>query len=66
MRTGLAASTVTPGRTAPDVSRAIPDSVACAYATTGASTNSASAVRVLTILRIANLHPKLPLLLEQP
>ncbi|MNC89461.1 hypothetical protein D3C83_54000 [compost metagenome] len=37
---GLVASTVTPGSTAPDVSRAIPVMVACAHAAVGRSINT--------------------------
>src|SRR5882672_11759938 len=37
IKTGLAASTVTPGSTAPDVSRTTPVMAACAYAAAGNS-----------------------------
>ena len=37
IRTGLAASTVTPGSTPPDVSRTTPVMAACAYAAAGSS-----------------------------
>jgi hypothetical protein len=40
MRTGLAASTVTPGRTAPDASLTTPAIDACAYAEAGRTTSA--------------------------
>ena len=43
MRTGLEASTVAPGSTAPDVSLTRPASVACANAANGTLTTIASA-----------------------
>src|SRR5688572_6446250 len=46
---GLAASTVTPGRTAPDASLTVPAMDAWAYAAAGANTTNASAIaRFLT------------------
>src|SRR5262249_44684473 len=48
MRTGLAASTVTPGRTAPDVSFTTPAMVLCADATAGASVSSARPIQIRT------------------
>jgi hypothetical protein len=52
MRTLLAASTVTPGRTAPDVSRAAPASDARAYATAG---NRNERERLLICLRYIHI-----------
>src|SRR5688572_12634127 len=46
MSAGLAASTVTPGRTAPDVSRTTPAMDACACAATGTSTRQAIVNRI--------------------
>src|SRR5688572_33427893 len=43
---GLAASTVTPGSTAPDVSLTTPPMEACAYAAPGTSTRQAIANRI--------------------
>ena len=45
MSTGLDASTVTPGRTAPDESRTTPVMEACANATAGTSRRSANAAK---------------------
>src|SRR5262245_45668229 len=46
IRAGLAASTVTPGRTAPDVSLTTAEMDAWAYAAAGASTRQAIANRI--------------------
>src|SRR4029450_6524079 len=43
---GLEASTVTPGRTAPDASLTTPASVACAYPDEGRTTNQATTNRI--------------------
>ena len=48
---GLDASTVTPGRTAPDESLTTPAMVACANATRGRTSTAASTTRALTELR---------------
>ena len=42
IRAGLLASTVTPGRTAPEVSRTVPVMVACAYASVGSRTKAST------------------------
>ena len=52
MSTGLLASTVTPGSTAPDVSFTVPVIVACANAMVGTSTASATTCTTLTNARI--------------
>src|SRR5688500_9634155 len=57
MRTGLAASTVTPGSTPPDVSRTTPAIEACADATEGVSNASASTPSALANPRIACSFP---------
>src|SRR5215467_4364996 len=48
MRTGLAASTVTPGRTAPNVSFTTPAIVLCADATAGTSVSNARPMPIRT------------------
>src|SRR5262245_5210905 len=53
IRTGLAASTVTPGRTAPDESRTMPAIEACANAADGTATAHASTTSALVNPRIA-------------
>ena len=53
MRTGLAASTVTPGSTAPDASFTTPAMDACAYTTDGTRIANRIPVSTLTNLRIA-------------
>src|SRR5687767_6544576 len=52
MRAGLDASTVTPGSTAPDVSRTSPAMAACAHETVGKHRTIARNERVLTARRI--------------
>src|ERR1044071_5776392 len=52
INTGLAASTVTPGSTAPEVSFTTPVMEACAIAAAGTSTAATSPARILPILRI--------------
>src|ERR671923_211944 len=52
MSAGLDASTVTPGRTAPDVSRTVPVMVACANANAGAQANANWINRIRTNPRI--------------
>ena len=47
MRAGLAASTVTPGSTAPDESLTVPAITACAKAAVGMRTMQASSAKVL-------------------
>src|SRR6186713_3377214 len=51
IKTGLAASTVTPGRTAPEVSFTMPLIVACAKAATGNTASSRSAAAPLISTR---------------
>src|SRR5437016_2219528 len=55
MSAGLAASTVTPGSTAPDESLTVPAITACAEAAVGMSAIHASNVRILTTTRITHL-----------
>src|SRR2546423_13749199 len=55
MRTGLAASTLTPGRTAADASRITPAIVAWANTTLGSSTIPASAATTFTTRCISDL-----------
>ena len=55
MSAGLAASTVTPGRTAPELSRTTPAIDACANATDGAATSTAT-----TRHHVLTLYIKLP------
>src|SRR5262249_53510733 len=52
MRAGLAASTVTPGSTAPDASFTTPVSSACAKAMVGTTMTESNRVTVLMSLRI--------------
>jgi hypothetical protein len=52
MSTGLLASTVTPGSTAPDVSFTVPVIDACANAMVGMSTASATTCTIRTNARI--------------
>src|SRR6266581_3501603 len=54
MRTGLAASTVTPGKTAPDESFTTPAMVLCADATAGSSVSSARPIQ-----KRANVNPRI-------
>src|SRR5512145_3245808 len=56
MRAGLLASTVTPGRIAPDVSRTVPAMTACAAAVMGSSAKQTQTARDPTKLRIWHLH----------
>jgi hypothetical protein len=58
MSAGLDASTVTPGRTAPDVSLAAPAIDACARATVGTSTISKSASDA-SLRRVSMSTPRL-------
>src|ERR1043166_1057089 len=51
--TGLAASTVTPGSTAPDASFTVPARATWAYAAAGRSTAAAAAAMILTIERMS-------------
>src|SRR5262245_43778871 len=53
---GLAASTVTPGSTAPETSLTTPLMVACAEATTGSQQTNPNAAATLPILSTALLH----------
>src|SRR5688572_32054695 len=53
IRAGLAASTVTPGSTAPEVSRTSPATVACAHAAAGSITDRVTPNRVSTTRRIS-------------
>src|SRR5688572_11850088 len=53
MSTGLVASTVTPGRTAPEESFATPDTVACARTTAGRELRTRKATAALNTPRIA-------------
>src|SRR5688572_14548974 len=55
MRLGLAASTVTPGSTAPDASLTVPVIVACANAAEGTRTSTARTTLAARILRISLL-----------
>src|SRR5688572_10803200 len=55
MSTGLAASTVTPGSTAPDVSLTTPERAAWAKAAVGPATRQATTSPILTNKRILNL-----------
>src|SRR5437867_3768452 len=55
MRTGLDASTVTPGRTAPDVSRTTPAMDACANATAGVDSAIKNTSVAFVTPRIVNL-----------
>jgi hypothetical protein len=55
MSTGLLASTVTPGSTAPDVSVTAPAIVACAQSTVGAKTANATIAVTRTLVRITHL-----------
>jgi len=50
--TGLDASTVTPGNTAPDASLTVPASVTCAHAALGRIAIVASSISVRTLVRI--------------
>src|SRR5439155_23698082 len=54
MRTGLAASTVTPGKTAPDESFTTPAMVLCADAAAGRSVSSARPIQ-----KRANVNPRI-------
>src|SRR5262245_18694715 len=64
MSAGLAASTVTPGNTAPDVSRTTPVIDACAWASEGAQATipamktSLARVPIHSLLQIASHHGK--------
>src|SRR5262245_59926272 len=51
IRTGLDASTVTPGRTAPEASRTTPAMVACARAAAGAATSARTKTMHRTVTR---------------
>src|SRR5687768_3750880 len=53
---GLLASTVTPGRIAPDVSLTVPAMTACAAAVAGKSARKTQTARDPTKLRIWHLH----------
>src|SRR5256885_17117081 len=55
MRTGLAASTVTPGSTAPDVSLTTPVNELCAWATLGPTRSRPNATKNAPTLRAACL-----------
>src|SRR5437773_12404485 len=55
IRTGLAASTLTPGSTPPDASLTVPAIDACAYANDGKAT-----IAAIRIPQLANLRMKLP------
>src|SRR5678815_3407306 len=63
---GLAASTVTPGSTAPDASRTTPVSDACAAATLGSSATSTPTTTAIPQLRVRNidLSPELLVALQ--
>src|SRR5688572_23642588 len=52
---GLAASTETPGSTAPELSRTVPAITACARAVVGTSTIDATTARIFTAARIFHL-----------
>ena len=56
MSAGLLASTVTPGRMAPDVSLTVPAMTACATAVVGSSAKQTQTARDPTKLRIWHLH----------
>src|SRR5690349_21800723 len=56
MSAGLLASTVTPGRSAPDVSLTVPAMTACAAAVVGTSARKTQTARDPTKLRIWHLH----------
>ena len=55
MRAGLAASTVTPGKIAPDVSLTVPAITACAAATPGTRRTHASRITDFAAAFIAHL-----------
>src|SRR5438105_12693006 len=60
MSAGLAASTVTPGSTAPDVSLTVPaTALVCANAATGSSIRSAAPNMVRATVRMPLILPKL-------
>jgi hypothetical protein len=68
MRAGLDASTVTPGRTAPDVSLTVPVIDACANAKVGNSTANAAAGTIRTneciLMTSCSLHTSPKTLVE--
>src|SRR4051812_7626707 len=68
MRTGLAASTVTPGSTAPEVSFTTPVIDACANTVAGSNTAATTTAKSLPILRIdcPPMILQLPGLLREP
>src|SRR5437764_11546303 len=55
IRTGLAASTVTPGRTAPDASFTTPAMDACAYADSGRANTIDRTIRIRRDVRMQEL-----------
>src|SRR5678815_4992837 len=65
MRAGLVASTETPGRTAPDVSRTVP-AIDCAYKSEGKLTQSAAKSSVRTIASACDVVIGAPKLAPTP